>query len=107
MDTETLRVIVEAVTQLSTMVFFVLLLALFASYMLATLFALDVLAILLAALLQRYAEHHLAIRPMAERLGRPPPYKRGDRTAVYNVFLRGLEAAGVTPPSAPPNTSDR
>lgn len=103
MDTRTLQHVIEAGTQLSTMVLLLLLLLLFAKFFLATLFSLDLLGILLAALMRRYAEHHLALRPMAEALGRPAPYKRADRRAVLDVFERGLEASGIQPLPASPS----
>lgn len=97
MDTETLRALVEVVVQLSTMLFVVLFLSLAAGHILATLFSLDLLGIMLAALVRRYAEQHQAIRPMALALGRQAPFHRVDRNAVYATFLRGMEASGIDP----------
>ena len=102
MGDPTLPTVLEAVRQLSTEIVFLLIMALMVKFFLAVVFSLDVLAILLAALLRRYAEHHMTMRPMAQRLLMSPPYSRGDRKAVFAVFLRGMEASDIRMPPSPP-----
>lgn len=106
MPTDALSMIAEAVTRLSTQVLFLLLLGQFAMLLIWVLFAADLMSVLLAALMRRVAEHHLAMRPMAEALGLRPPYHRHDRNAVFATFLRGLEASGIQSASAPPRPPD-
>ena len=97
MDTETLRVFLEATVQLSTLLFVAIFLSVAAKHIMATIFSLDLLGIILVVMTREYVEHHMAIRPMALTLDRQAPFKRVDRNAVYATFLKGMEASGISP----------
>ena len=90
METENLRLILEAVEQISTELLFLLLLRILEDfvtqmtfYVILMIFAYKCFALMAA---------HLTIKRMGDQLGYHWPYSKSEKRRLYSVFERGIEA---------------
>lgn len=90
METENLRLILEAVEQVSTELFFLFLLRILEDfvtqmtfYIILMIFAYKCFALFAA---------HLTVKRMGDQLGYHWPYSKAEKRRLYGVFQRGLDA---------------
>ena len=89
METENLRLILEAVEQISTELFFLILMKILEDfvtqmtfYVILMIFAYKCFALMAA---------HLTVKRMGDQLGYHWPYSNAEKRRLYSVFERGLE----------------
>lgn len=89
METENLRLMLEALEQISTEFFFLMVLKIMEDfvtqmtfYIILMIFAYKCFALMAA---------HLAIKRMGDQLGYQWPYSKSEKRRLYSTFQRGLE----------------
>lgn len=89
METENLRLLLEAIEQISTEIFFLVVLKIMEDfvtqmtyYIILMIFAYKCFALIAA---------HLAFKRMGDQLGYQWPYSKAEKRRIYNVFERGIE----------------
>ena len=90
MASQLLLLLIDAIAQLSTEVFFVFSSAYIGKFIASMVFSLDLLIILLTFIVQKLASKHLTIKPMGDRLGYRLYYTRRQLDHLERVFRRGL-----------------
>ncbi|MGB3543993.1 hypothetical protein [Rubrivirga sp.] len=89
MDTDNLRLILEAVEQISTELFFLFLLRILEDFV--TQMTFYVILMIFAYKCFALASAHLTIKRMGDKLGYHWPYSKAEKRRLYKIFDRGIE----------------
>ena len=89
METENLRLILEAVEQISTELFFLILLKILEDFV--TQMTYYVILMIFAYKCFALGAAHLTIKRMGDQLGYHWPYSKAEKRRLYSVFERGVE----------------
>lgn len=81
----------KALQELSVELWAVLVLYLWAKYLVSVTLALDLIIILLTIFASRHMNQHLILKPMGDQIDYTPPYSDQQQDRIYQIFLRGLK----------------
>ena len=98
MDTDNLRLILEAVEQISTELFFLMLIEILEDFVTSMTFY--IILMIFAYKCFALAAAHLTAKRMGDQLGYHWPYSKTEKRRLYQVFERGLEREQAHDPNA-------
>lgn len=92
MTTNQLQAVLEVIQHLSTLIVFVLLLAITAKFLLSMTFSMDLLLIIVAFFGLRILSKHQPTRRMGRQVGMHPLYTKRQCDELFQIFLAGYRA---------------
>lgn len=92
MPTDLLQAVLDVIQHLSTLIVFVLLLAITAKFFLSMTFSMDLLLIIAAFFGMRVLSKHQPARRMGRQVGMRPLYTKRQCDELFEIFLAGYRA---------------
>lgn len=101
MKSENLRMILEALEQISTEYFFLMVLYILEDFVTAMTFY--IILMIFAYKCFSLIAAHLAFKRMGDQMGYQWPYSKAEKRRIYKVFERGIESDQTLSGGAPPS----